>query len=328
MNVLITGGTGFIGSRLALRCADMGYRVRVLGQENNAAEADNSKTIEAMGVNVVRGTVTDREEVLRAVEGIDVVYHLAAAQHEMNIPDQKFWDVNVGGTKNVIDAGIQAGVKRFVHGSTIGVYGAGLNGTIDEHSPLKPNNIYGVTKMEGEKIVLFHKDKLPVVIIRIPETYGPGDRRLLKLFRTINSFFFMIGKGENLHHLIFIEDLIDGMLLAGESEAAVGRVFLLSGKEAVTTNEMVAVIADQLGKDAPKVRVPFWPFYVLATVMEWTLRPLGIQPPLHRRRMDFFKKSFSFSQDESARRLGFIPKYGFRDGVKETARWYVEKGYL
>lgn len=328
MKVLITGGTGFIGSRLALRCAEMGYEVRVLGQQNTPAEADNKRTVEERGVQVILGSVTARPDVFKAIEGIDIVFHLAAAQHEMNVPDRTFWEVNVTGTKNVLEAGIQAGVKRFVHGSTIGVYGSGLDGTIDENSPLRPDNIYGVTKLEGEKLVLSHAEKLPIVIIRIPETYGPGDRRLLKLFRTVNSFFFMIGKGENLHHLIYIEDLIDGLLLAATSEAAVGNIFLLSGKEAVTTNTMVAEIASQLGKDGSKFRAPFWPFYAAATLMEWIFRPLGIQPPLHRRRMDFFKKSFSFSFDGSSRRLGFVPKYDFRQGVKETLRWYVEKGYL
>jgi nucleoside-diphosphate-sugar epimerase len=328
MNVLITGGTGFIGSRLALRCVEMGYKVRALGQENTSAEEDNRRTIEGKGVEVTSGTVTDRAAVFQAMEGIDIVFHLAAAQHEMNIPDQKFRDVNVGGTRNVVEAGIRLGVKRLVHGSTIGVYGSGMNGTIDENSPLKPDNIYGVTKLEGEKVVLSFKEKLPVVIIRIPETYGPGDRRLLKLFRTINKYFFVIGKGENLHHLIYIDDLINGMLLAASSETAVGGIFLLYGKEAVTTNDMVTAIASELGKTIPKFHAPFWPFYAVAAMMEWTLRPMGIQPPLHRRRMDFFKKSFSFSFDESNRKLGFVPECDFRQGVRETLGWYIEKGYL
>ena len=328
LNVLITGGTGFIGSRLALRCTGMGHRVRVLGQENTPAEEDNRVTIEREGAEVVLGTVTDREKVLRVMEDIEVVFHLAAAQHEMNVPDSRFWDVNVAGTRNTVEAAVHAGVKRFVHGSTIGVYGSGLNGTIDEDSPLKPDNIYGVTKLEGEKLVLSYHEKLSIVIIRIPETFGPGDRRLLKLFRTIDKFFFVIGKGENLHHLIYIDDLIDGMMLAAENEAAVGKIFLLCGKEAVTTNDMVAVIASELGKKPPGLHLPFWPFYAAATIMELTLRPLGIQPPLHRRSMDFFKKSFSFAFDESIRKLGFIPLYDFRQGIRETLRWYVEKGYL
>jgi nucleoside-diphosphate-sugar epimerase len=329
VNVFITGGTGFIGSRLALKCLEKGDSVKILGQENNDAEAENRKLIEAKGTEVALASVTDREKVFELVQGSDLVYHLAATQHEANVPDQRFWDVNVAGTKHVLEASIHARVKRFIHGSTIGVYGSALEGTINERSPLKPNNIYGVTKLEGEKLVLSFQDKLPVVIIRISETYGPGDRRLLKLFKAIKkNVFFMIGSGRNMHHPIYIDDLIAGLFLAATAEKAVGRIFVLAGKEPLTTREMVEVIARQLGTKIPKFRVPLSPFLALATLIETVLRPMGIQPPLHRRRMDFFRKSFVFSPEAAFEELGFIPKYSFQQGVKETARWYAEMGYL
>ena len=192
MNVLITGGTGFIGSRLALKCLHMGHRVRVFGQENTPAEAVNRELIQAEGAEIVVGSVTDNEKVIESLHGIDIVYHLAAAQHEANVSDQIFWDVNVTGTRNLIEASFGAGVKRFVHGSTIGVYGSALNGKLDEDSPLRPDNIYGITKLEGERVVLSYQGKLPLVIIRISETYGPGDRRLLKLFKGIKKNIFFI----------------------------------------------------------------------------------------------------------------------------------------
>lgn len=328
MKVVVTGGTGFIGSRLALKCLEKGYSVKVLGQENTAAESENRRLIEEKGAEVVLASVTDRDSVLELVKGIDVVFHLAAAQHEMNIPDQRFWDVNVTGTKNMLEASVSAGVKRFVHGSTIGVYGS-LEGTIDEESPCKPDNIYGVTKLEGENLVLSFRRKLPVVVIRIPETYGSGDRRLLKLFKAIDKgVFFMIGDGKNMHHLIYIDDLIEGVFLAAITEEAVGKVFILAGKEPITTDDMVTVIAEQLGKKLPKFRVPLYPLLTVAAIFEKILRPMGIQPPLHRRRMDFFKKSFIFSREGAAKVLGFVPKFDFRQGVLETARWYKKIGYL
>jgi nucleoside-diphosphate-sugar epimerase len=329
MEVLITGGTGFIGSRLALRSLERGDAVRVLGQENNPAERENRRLIESKGARIVLGSVTEREKMFDLTRGVDLVYHLAAAQHEANVPDQHFWDVNVTGVKNILEASLAAGVKRFVHGSTIGVYGSALEGEINEQSPLRPDNIYGVTKLEGEKVALSFQEKLPVVIIRISETYGPGDRRLLKLFKAIKKkIFFMIGNGENLHHLIYIDDLIDGMFLAAEVPGVIGKTFVLAGKEPLTTKKMVQVIADELGTSLPKVRAPLSAFLMLATIMEKMLRPLGIQPPLHRRRMDFFKKSFVFTQGEAARHLGFAPKYSFKQGVHETAKWYAETGAI
>jgi nucleoside-diphosphate-sugar epimerase len=328
MNVLVTGGTGFIGSRLAHKCIENDDTVCVLGQENTPAEAENIKSLKDKGIRVVLGAVTEQNTLSDILKGVDVVYHLAAAQHEMNIPDQRFWEVNVEGTRNLLEISSKVGVKRFVHGSTIGVYGI-LNGEIDEDSPCDPDNIYGVTKLEGEKVVLSYKEKLPVVAIRIPETYGPGDRRLLKLFKAIQKqVFFMIGGGNNLHHLIYVDDLIDGFFLAKNKEKAIGNVFLLAGEKSVTTNEMVGIIADELGTKIPRIRAPLPLLWGIATLLEKTLRPLGIQPPLHRRRMDFFKKSFYYSLTKSVNVLGFTPKIEFKEGVKRTAEWYKSMGYL
>jgi nucleoside-diphosphate-sugar epimerase len=122
MKVLITGGTGFIGSRLALACMEKGHEARVLGQENTPAEIRNSRDLKERGATLVLGSVTDKELLTASLDGVEVVFHLAATQHEMNVPDQRFWDVNVGGTKNVLEAASAAGVRRVVHGSTIGVY--------------------------------------------------------------------------------------------------------------------------------------------------------------------------------------------------------------
>lgn len=330
MNVLITGGTGFIGARLALRCLDNGDAVRVLGMTNNGAEEENRRRVEKRGAETVIGSVTDAAVVGRAIAGVEVIYHLAAAQHEANVPDQYFRDINVGGTRNLLEAAVAAGVQRFVHGSTIGVYGSAAEGQLDEDTPARPDNIYGITKAEGEKVALSYADRLPVVVVRISEVYGPGDRRLLKLFRGIQkNMFVVIGKGENLHQLIYVDDLVDGLLLAARSERAVGQVVVLAGKEVLTTNQMVAAVADALGKPGgARLRAPMWPFMASAVVLEKLLRPVGIQPPLHRRRMDFFRKNLTFSRERAQAVLGFEPGTGFRDGAALTAAWYREHGDL
>jgi nucleoside-diphosphate-sugar epimerase len=329
MHILITGGTGFIGSRLALACLAQGDRVTALGLRNTPAEATNLVLIEAQGGTVAVGSVSDRKRLAALLSGVDFVYHLAAAQHEANVPDQHFWEVNVAGTKNVIEASVTAGVKRFIHGSTIGVYGAAAAGYLDEESPLQPDNIYGLTKLEGENLVRTYQDKLPIVIIRISETYGPGDLRLLKLFKAVRKrLFVMIGNGQNMHHPIYIDDLISGLFLAARAEKAVGQTFVLSGKEPISTRDMAQAIAQVLGTNLPRIRAPLPVFLALATILEAFCRPLGIQPPLHRRRMDFFQKSFMFRQDGARDLLGFVAQYSFVKGVAEVAKWYTEMGYL
>jgi nucleoside-diphosphate-sugar epimerase/2-polyprenyl-3-methyl-5-hydroxy-6-metoxy-1,4-benzoquinol methylase len=328
MKVLITGATGFIGSRLALRCLANGDEVVALGQVNNPVEAERRRLIDGAGAKVVVASVTDAQAVRDAVRGAQVVYHLAAAQHEAHAPDERFRDVNVNGTRTVVEAGAAEGVKRFVHGSSIGVYGA-TDALTNEHSPLAPDNIYGITKLEGESVVLSFQDRLPVVIVRISETYGPGDGRLLKLFRGIDrGAFFLIGSGTNLHHLIYIDDLLDGLLLAATKPAAVGRTLVLAGKDSVTTRQMIDTIAAELGRAPSRLHVPLWPVRAVAAVTEGVLRPLGVHPPLHRRRLDFFRKSFRFSGQEAREVLGFEPRVDFARGVAETAAFYRTRGEL
>ncbi|MDD4392775.1 MAG: NAD(P)-dependent oxidoreductase [Desulfobacterales bacterium] len=328
MNILITGGTGFIGSRLAIECRQRGDRVKVLGQTHTDIEKENQKIIESAGAIVVSGSMMDRELIFEQTEGIDVVYHLAAAQHESNIADQVFRDVNVEGTRNMLDACVYHKVRRMIHGSTIGVYGH-LDGQIDEQSVCHPDNIYGKTKLEGEKLVLSYRDKLPVTVIRISETYGPGDRRLLKLFKAIqNHMFFMIGSGKNLHHLIFIDDLVNGIIQSGQSDAAIGNVMILAGKNPITTDKMVQTIADELKTKVPGFKAPLSMFMMVAVILEFLLKPLGISLPFHRRRMDFFRKSFVLSGSKAFDMMNFQPQYGFREGVAATAGWYRETGKL
>jgi nucleoside-diphosphate-sugar epimerase len=329
MKITITGGTGFIGSRLALKSREMGHNVTVLAQVNTPAEENNLSELKANNVQFIVGAVTDENKVREAVAGTDIVFHLAAAQHEANVPDQHFREVNVEGTRQLLNASIDSGVKRFVYGSTIGVYGSALDGQIDEQSPQRPDNIYGITKAEAEELVQEYANKIPVTIIRISETYGPGDHRLLKLYKAIEKrVFFMVGNGLNKHQLIYIDDLIDGLYIAASSDNAVGETFVLAGREVLTTNEMAQAISNSLDTPIRKFRAPIWFFMLIAIILETLLKPLGIQPPLHRRRMDFFRKSFYFSRDKVTEKLGFEPKTDFNDGTKLTAQWYKENNLL
>lgn len=329
MRVLITGGTGFIGWRLALQSRARGDDVRVLAQINNALERENHSSLTSAGIDCRIGSLTDPDSVRRAVDGREVVYHLGAAQHEANVPARHYWDINVTGTANLVEAAAGAGVQQLVYASTIGVYGSAGTAVMDEDTPPRPDNIYGTTKLEAEKRVLASADRVAPVILRISETYGPGDRRLLKLFRGIqNRRFFLVGPAGNWHQPIYVDDLVAGMWLAAGSETARGETFVLAGKEALTTRQMVAAIARSRGVAAPELRWPLWPFQATAVVLEKALAPLGIQPPLHRRRMDFFVKSFRFSVQKARNILEFEPKTRFGDGVWETGRWYREHGLL
>jgi nucleoside-diphosphate-sugar epimerase len=329
MQILITGGTGFIGSRLALKLLRDGHQVRVTGLTNTPAEDENRASLERHGAEVMLGPTTDAGLATAATRGVEVVFHLAAAQHELGVPDSHFWNVNVEGTRQLLEAATNAGVTRFVHGSTIGVYGSPAGAEIDGSTPAAPDNVYGATKYEGEKLVLSRAAKLPVTVIRISETYGPADRRLLKLFKAVQKrMFVMIGQGGNYHQPIYVDDLAEGLWQAGRAEQARGRVLILAGKEALTTKQIVVAIGKAVGARDKVLRAPMWPFWAAAVICETTLRPLGIQPPLHRRRMDFFRKSFRLSIRNAENAFGFDPQTSFQQGAAQTVEWYRAHGDL
>lgn len=329
MQVLITGSSGFIGCQLAAKCHELGHSVIATAQLNTEIEKVRCQRLKQLGVDVRIIGLHDRAQLADSLSGCDVVFHLAAAQHEANVPDQHFRDVNVEGTRTLLQASRDASVGRFVHGSTIGVYGSALEGELDENSETRPDNIYAVTKLEGEQVVRGFGNSIPVTIIRISETYGPGDLRLLKLFRAINKHsFFVIGNGLNLHQLIFVDDLVRGLLAAAEKQSAIGSTIVLAGSERLTTTQMCEYIAQALNSKLPRFRAPMLPFNVAAIFLESVCRPLGIQPPLHPRRLDFFRKTFLFNTAKATKLLGFTPSVSFQAGAVKTAEWYSANGDL
>ncbi|HEU4618308.1 MAG TPA: NAD-dependent epimerase/dehydratase family protein [Gammaproteobacteria bacterium] len=329
MKALVTGATGFIGARLAEQLAKGGHEVVAFGAENTELETRRRRALEAAGVGVELGSVADAPLLRRLVAGVDTVYHLAAAQHESNVGEDYFRAINVEGTRNLLEACAAADVSRYVHGSTIGVYGSARNGTLDESSPPHPENMYGVTKLEAEEVVKSFAGRLPFTIVRISETYGPGDGRLLKLFKLVNDGFVpLIGGGRNEHQPVYVDDLVAGLELAAARDEAVGETIVLAGSEVLPTRTFVERVAEALGKPLRAVSLPLAPFLVAAFVCEKTCRPLGISPPWHRRRLDFFVKRFAFSQEKAKRLLGYAPAVPFNQGAALTADWYRAEGML
>ena len=328
MKILITGATGFIGARLAAVCRARGDDVVALGQTNTAIERFRKEQLRDLDIDVLPVAIDARAELAASLRGVELVIHLAAAQHEANVPDQHFRNVNVEGTRRLLEACVEADVGRFVLGSTIGVYGS-PGGEVDESTPVRPDNIYGKTKLEGERVAREFADRMHLAIIRISETYGPGDGRLLKLFKAIKKkSFFVIGPGTNLHQLIHVDDLVRGLLASAVRPEARNEAIILAGTERLTTIEMCDAVGAAVGVSLPRLRAPLWPFSLAAVCLETVCRPLGIQPPLHRRRLDFFKKSFLLATEKSKKLLDFEPSIAFRDGAKETAQWYAANAFL
>ena len=323
--VLVTGATGFTGGHLARTLIRRGYQVQALVRR--PAEAAD---LQQLGVDIVEGDLLSRPAIERAVAGASTVYHIAALYRSARHNDQHYWDVNVGGTEKLLEAARTAGVERFVHCSTIGVHGSVTAIPSDEDAPYSPGDIYQKTKLEGEMLARRHfASGLPGVVVRPAGIYGPGDTRFLKLFRMVGQRrFIMFGSGEAYCHLVYIDDLVEGILRCGELPQAVGGVYILAGNSYVTLNELVREIARVLQVAPPRLRCPMWPLLTAAAACERICQPLGIEPPLHTRRAEFFLKNRAFSIARARHEIGYEPRVSLAQGLQRTASWYQRQGLL
>jgi len=201
----------------------------------------------------------------------------------------------------------------------------------NEDAPLKPGDIYQVTKLEGERLARETGSRLgiEVTIVRPTGIYGPGDRRLLKLFRGVaRRRWVTLGDGKIYYHLTFIDDLVAGLRLCGTHPAAANRTYILAGGEVTTLNELVALVADVAGVPQPTWHLPVWPFWAAGAACEAVCAPFGIEPPIFRRRVDFFTKSRAFDITRAREEIGFAPRVGLREGTRRTLEWYRTEGWL
>jgi nucleoside-diphosphate-sugar epimerase len=324
--ILVTGAAGFTGGNLTRRLAADGHMVRAFVREPALCT-----DLTNLGVEVVKGDLRDSDSVRAAMSGVDLVYHIGALFRPENVSRQDMWDVNVQGTKNMLDAAEEAGVRRFVHCSTIGVHGDVENPPANEESPYAPKDYYQESKTEGEQLVRRYMDehRLPVSIFRPAGIYGPGDLRFLKLVKPIkNGRFVMIGSGKTRFHMVYIDDLVDGILLCGTKPQALGQIYILAGCDPVALNDLVKMVADILHVPPPRWRIPYAPVFMAGHLCELVFKPLGIHPPLYRRRVSFFKNTRWFDITKAQQELGFNPKIDVRCGIERTARWYQQEGVL
>ena len=325
MRVLVTGATGFTGSHLACALVAGLYYFRALVRYPARA-----RDLGASGVELTIGDLRDPAPLAAAMAGIEVVYHIAAIYRSAGVSADTYRAVNATAVRRLIEAAAQAGVRRVVHCSTVGVHGNIEHPPADEDAQLQPGDIYQVTKLEGERLARDAAQRLgiEVTIVRPTGIYGPGDRRLLKLFRNVVRRFPLLGSGEIYYHLTYIDDLVEGFRLCGEHPVAANRTYILAGGEVTRLNELVRLIAAIAGVRPPTLHVPVWPFWIAGALCEAVCVPLGLEPPLYRRRVDFFTKSRAFDITRARREIGFAPRVGLRDGIKRTLAWCREHGWL
>ena len=327
MRILVTGGTGFTGKALVRRLLDLGHEVVALDYKEGLKTAE----LRDWGAGVIIGSVTDTAVVRRAMEGVEVVHHLAAAFREMNVPDTYYWEVNVQGTRNVLDEALKQGVRKLVYCSTCGVHGNIDHPPGGEDAPIQPADYYQRTKYEAEPLVrTFHQRGLPAAILRPAAIYGPGDpERFLMIFRRVSRGKFpMFGNGKTLYHPLYIDNLVDAFVAAMADGVGDGEAYLIADDEYLEIEDLVKRVGRALEVDVKIPHYPVWPVVAAGHVVEKACRPFGITPPIFPRRVDWYRQNRAFKIDKAKRDLGYEPKVEIDEGLRRTADWYRREGYI
>jgi len=328
VRVLVTGTTGFTGGHLARALVAHGHEVAALVRDRASEPAAD---LGQAGVTLVAGDLRDATTLTAATAGVEVVYHLAAIYRQAGVSGDTYRAVNAEGARHVVEAAARGGVRRVVHCSTVGVHGDVEHPPANEAAPLRPGDVYQETKLEGERLAQEAGARLgvEVTVARPSGIYGPGDRRLLRLFRGVaRRRWFTLGRGEIYYHLTYIDDLVEGFRLLGEHPAAANRTYILAGGEVTTLNALVRLVAKIADVPAPTLHLPVWPFWVAGAVCEAVCVPLRIEPPIFRRRVDFFTKSRAFDITRARTEVGFAPRIELSEGIRRTLEWYRAHGWL
>ncbi len=327
MKVLVTGGTGFTGKALVHRLIQMGHQVVALDYK----EGLKTQEIREWGAEVILGSVTDMDVVRRAVEGAEVVHHVAAAFREMDVPERHYYEVNVEGTRNVLQAALDAGVRKVIYCSTCGVHGNVDHPPAGEDAPIRPADYYQRTKWEAEPLAReFFERGLSTTTLRPAAIYGPGDpERFYLIFKRVaGGTFPMFGNGRTLYHPLYIDNLIDAFILAMEDGKGDGEAYLIADEQYIEIEDLVRRVGKALGVDVKVPHYPVWPVVVVGHIVEKACKPFGINPPIFPRRVDWYRQNRAFRIDKARRDLGYQPRVGIDEGLRRTAEWYRQEGLL
>ncbi len=321
--MFVSGATGFIGSRLAERLAAEGAHVKMLVRDPVKGRSLSNK-----GINIYWGDITYPESLPPAMRGCQIVFHCAAATGG-SIEEAQAG--NVVGTRNIVECARQAGVQRVVHISSIAVYGSDLPPIVDETQPYaKKGSAYALTKAEGEQVALHLGKELgvQVVVARPTCVYGPGSPTwTLRFFRKIqNERIPLVKGGAGIVNLVYIDDVVDALLLAALSDSAVGESFNISGQP-VTWLDYLGRFAQFCNKPVPP-SFPVWKAGVMNSFEVWQFRFTRRPAKIEWSDIELMCNQTVFSINKAGKLLTYRPQVSFEKGMSSTSRWLAENGYL
>jgi len=323
MQIFVTGATGFIGAHFTELALDAGHAVTGLYRSNGARHRDLVAHLRARGARLERGDILDTPSLSRAMNGAECVCHFAAAFREPGEGEEFFHRINVRGSANVARVAAAQGVRRFVHCGTAGIYGQRVSGIIDERTPIQPWNHYERSKLEGEEAVrkAAQEGAMEYVILRPTAVYGPRDERLSKLFHAVNKGRFpLFGRGEGRRHMVYVTDLAQAFLCACVVSSAANQEMIIAGPHAVSLRDLLETLARVANRRRFGPRLPLGPMLALAGATEDICRTLKVNPPIYRRRMDFYLNDAAFDSGRARQVLGWQPRVDLAEGLARTLR--------
>lgn len=319
--VLVTGATGFIGSHVAEKFLEAGAHVRGL-----ARTPSKGSWLAEHGVEIVKGDLTDPDSLAYATQGCDVVLSIAGWLGSPNT-----WEaarnINIDGTRSLVEAAVESGVRRIVHTSSIAAYGPVSSGVIDESHPLGAIDAYGQTKAQSETIMLSQSARIEVSVIRPAQIFGPrGGLWTRDLFTAIKRGLpLLIGGGKGTFHPCYVENLADAFLLAATRSEAVGEAFTIV--DGVSTwREFAGYYARMTHRSLRSV--PMWLVSLGAQLMLLASKITGRPPAATPDMIAFATGSARYSTEKAQRLLGWSPRISLEEGMRRTEAWLRETGRL
>jgi len=323
---LVTGATGLVGSHLVERLLEHGDRVRALVRPTSETDFLKEREIE-----LFYGDLGDRAGLRRAIEGIEIVYH-CAARPPLGGTYQEFFRDNVAGTENVLEAALQEGVERFVHVSTVDVYGYDHHDGADERTPLRPDGLYSRSKIEAERIAMRYYEKygLPITILRPCLIYGPRDRHLLPtVLRLISQRRVpLIAGGRALLDLVYTGDVAEALMLAAAKREAIGQAYNITDGARRTLREILETFAQAWGRTPRYLHLPYSLSFAVAAIASGLsyLLKFSTLPILRWEVIKAMGHHRHFDISKAMRELGYRPQVPLEEGLSLTLSWHRSQG--
>lgn len=324
MKVLVTGSNGFIGSHLVEALLARGYKVRCLVRRTS-----DLRWVRDLDVEFAYGDLSHKDSLKEGCRDIDLVFHLAGVT---KAKDKKtYYRVNHIGTLNLLETCLALNLKRFVYISSLAAAGPSRRGIpLTEKDEPRPITYYGESKLLGERAAEGFMDRIPITIIRPVVVYGPRDRDVLMFFRFVRRGIKpILGERERFVSIIHVRDLVQGIILAGESERAIGQTYFISNDEALSWLEVADIIARSLNRRTLTLKIPEVILAPVAYLSE-TLASLSGKPALLNRQkiLEMKQRYWVCDNSKAKRELGFKPEIDIEEGIRETADWYERMGWL